>query len=138
MKRKLMIAAGIVLVFLVGFTVWYAAPIDFVDLEPDEVKEIVIFNGNTGRAAHITEKAQLAHILQNFNAVKVKRSELSPVGSGFNLRVTIYLTDGNEADGWNNFIVNSEHGIRKNPFLYTVVSGKLDYDALEQMTEQAS
>ncbi len=138
MKRKLMIAAMVVLLFLTGVAVWYAAPIDFVDLQPDEVKEIVIFNGNTGRAAHITEKAQLAHILQNFNAVKLKRSEFVSSGSGFNLRVTIYLTDGNEADGWNNFIVNSENRIRKDPFSYTVVSGKLDYDALERLTEQIS
>lgn len=42
--------------------------------------------------------------------------------------MTIYLSDGNEADGWNNFIINSEDTIRKDPFFYQTASEKIDYE----------
>ena len=49
--------------------------------------------------------------------------------------MTIYLTDGNEADGWNNFIINSETSVRKDPFFYRVTEGSIDYDYIESITE---
>ena len=54
---------------------------------------------------------------------------------GYSFKMTIYLSDGNEADGWNNFIINSENTIRKDPFFYSVVSEEIDYDYIESIVK---
>ena len=46
-----------------------------MDLDPNEVMEIVVFNGNSGNATHITDKEQIQHIVENLNGVEVKRSK---------------------------------------------------------------
>lgn len=130
MKRKLVILLTILMVFAAGIGIWYNVPINLMDLEHDEVMEIVVFNGNTGNATHITDEAQIKYIIENLNEIKLKRSKPSVGYSGYSFKMTIYLSDadGNEADGWNNFIINSDDTIRKDPFFYKVVSEKIDYN----------
>ena len=106
MKKKAPLLS-VVLILLVGIAVWYHAPIDLMDLDADEVMEIVVFNGNSGNATHIEDKGQIQHIIGNLNDVCIKRSRLSAGYTGYSFKVTIYLSDGNEADGWNDFIINS-------------------------------
>ena len=127
MKRKLVMLLTIVAVLAVGIGIWYNVPINLMDLEHDEVIEIVVFNGNTGNATHITDETQIEHIIENLNEIKLKRSKPSVGYSGYSFKMTIYLSDGNEADDWNNFIINSDDTIRKDPFFYKVVSEKIDY-----------
>ena len=108
MKRKLVMLLTIVAVLAVGIGIWYNVPINLMDLEHDEVIEIVVFNGNTGNATHITDETQIEHIIENLNEIKLKRSKPSVGYSGYSFKMTIYLSDGNEADDWNNFIINSD------------------------------
>ena len=112
MKRKLVMLLTIVAVLAVGIGIWYNVPINLMDLEHDEVIEIVVFNGNTGNATHITDETQIEHIIENLNEIKLKRSKPSVGYSGYSFKMTIYLSDGNEADDWNNFIINSDDTIR--------------------------
>ncbi len=102
------------------FWQWFNIPLDLMDLDPNEVMEIVVFNGNSGNATHITDKEQIQHIVENLNGVEVKRSKPSLEYTGYSFKVTIYLSDGNEAGDWNNFIINSDDTIRKDPFFYSV------------------
>ena len=134
MKKKAPLLS-IVLILLVGIAVWYNAPIDLMDLDADEVMEIVVFNGNSGNATHIEDKEQIQHIIGNLNDVCIKRSGLSAGYTGYSFKVTIYLSDGNEADGWNDFIINSDDTIRKDPFFYSVTKGTIDYDYIESIVE---
>lgn len=135
MKRKLTILLTIAVIILAGAGVWYNIPIDLMNLEHDEVMEIVVFNGNTGNATHITDKKQIEHIIENLNDIELKRSKLSVGYSGYSFKMTVYLSDGNEADGWNNFIINSDDTIRKDPFFYKVVSEKIDYDYIADIVD---
>lgn len=135
MKKKIIILLSVVAIFLVGFSVWYNAPIDLMSLEHNEVLEIVVFNGNTGNTTHITDKEEIQHIIDNLNDVELKRSKPSVGYSGYSFKMTIYLLDGNEADGWNNFIINSDDTIRKDPFFYTISKGKIDYDYIKSIVE---
>lgn len=135
MKKKLIILFAAVAIFLVGFSVWYNIPIDLMSLDYNEVLEIVVFNGNTGNATHITDKEEIKHIIENLNDVELKRSKPAVGYSGYSFKMTIYLLDGNEADGWNNFIINSDDMIRKEPFFYTVNKGKIDYDYIKSIAE---
>lgn len=135
MKKKVSIVLAAVLILILGVAVWYCAPIDLIRLDPNEVMEIVIFDGNTGNAAHIEDQEQIQHIIDNLNDIEVKRSKPSVGYTGYRFKTTIYLSDGNEADGWNNFIINSDDTIRKDPFFYSVVEGKIDYSYIESILE---
>lgn len=72
-----------------GIVVWFNIPLDLMDLDPNEVMEIVVFNGNSGNATHITDKEQIQHIVENLNGVEVKRSKPSLGYMGYSFRVTI-------------------------------------------------
>ncbi|MGN0177834.1 MAG: hypothetical protein ACI4DY_00115 [Monoglobaceae bacterium] len=135
MKKKVPILLSIALILFVGIAVWYNAPIDLMNLDANEVMEIVIFNGNSGNTTHIEDKEQIQHIIDNLNDVEVKRSKLSAGYLGYSFKVTIYLSDGNEADDLNNFIINSDDTIRKDPFFYSVTKGKIDYNYIENIVE---
>ena len=135
MKKKIVILLSIVAVLLVGVIVWYNVPIDLMNLDANEVMEIVVFNGNSGNTTHITDQEQIQYIIENLNDVEVKRSKLSVGYSGYSFKVTIYLSDGNEAADWNNFIINSDYTIRKDPFFYSVTKGEIDYNYIEHIVE---
>lgn len=92
-------------------------------------------NSNSGNTTHITDKEQLRHIVENLNEVEIKRTKLSFGYVGYSFRLTIYLSDGNTADGWNNFIINSEYAVRKDPFFYSVTKGEIDYSYLAKLVD---
>lgn len=129
MKKKLkwLIPVVLFIIIIVGLA-WYKTPIDLMDLSSDDIVEIVVFNGNTGKTTHITDTEQIEHIADNLNDVVIKRGKISVGYTGYSFKITIYMSDGNEADGWNNYIINSSDTIRKDPFFYNVVEGNIDYD----------
>ena len=135
MMKKIFVLLSVVLILILGVAVWYNIPIDLINLDPNEVMEIVVFNGNSGETTHITDEQQIQHIIQNLNDVTVKKWKPSVGYTGYSFKITIYLSDGNEADGWNNFIINSEDTIRKDPFFYSVVTGKIDYNYIKSIVK---
>lgn len=135
MNKKVKTVIAVLAVLAAGFLLWYNLPIKLLDLEPKNVMEITVFNGNTGKLTHITDEEEIENIIENLNEVKIKRYKPSVGYSGYSFKMTIYLTDGNEADGWNNFIINSEDTIRKDPFFYRVTEGSIDYEYIESITE---
>ena len=48
MKKKIIILLSVVIILLIGIVVWFNIPLDLMDLDPNEVMEIVVFNGNSG------------------------------------------------------------------------------------------
>lgn len=135
MNKKAKTVIAVLAVLAAGFLLWYNLPIKLLDPEPKNVMEITVFNGNTGKLTHITDEEEIENIIENLNEVKIKRYKPSVGYSGYSFKMTIYLTDGNEADGWNNFIINSEDTIRKDPFFYRVTEGNIDYEYIESITE---
>ena len=47
MKKKIIILLSVVIILLMGIVVWFNIPLDLMDLAPNEVMEIVVFNGNS-------------------------------------------------------------------------------------------
>ena len=131
-ELKWFIVVGLLLIIVVGLT-WYKAPIDLMDLSSHDVMEIDVFNGNTGQTTHITDTEQIDHIVDNLNDVVIKRGKTSVGYMGHSFKITIYMSDGNEADGWNNYMINSADTIRKDPFFYHVVEGNVDYDYIKRI-----
>lgn len=56
MKKKIVIVLSVILICLIGVIVWYNTPLGLTDLAPDEVMEIVVFNGNSGETTHISSR----------------------------------------------------------------------------------
>ncbi len=135
MKKRAAILAAATMVLLIICAVWYRTPINLMDLDPDEVLEIVVFNGGTGTVTHVSDTNQIATIIDALNEVTVERGKPSVGYSGFGFKITIYLSDGNQADDWNNFIINSNDTIRKDPFFYTVAEGNLPYDYIASIAD---
>lgn len=135
MKKNIILFLSTVAILLAGVVVWFNIPLDLMDLDPIEVMEIVVLNGSNGKTTHIADQAQIRHIIEDLNTIKVKRSKPSFGHAGYSYKVTIYLSDGKEADDWNNFIINSADTIRKDPFFYSVTEGSLDYSYLESIVE---
>lgn len=135
MKKKASLVLAAVLILVAGVAVWYHAQIDLMNLDPDEVMEIAVFNGSSGNTTQIKDREQIQHIIDDLNGIELKRSKLSVGYTGYSFQVTIYLSDGSEAEGWNHFIINSEDTIRKDPFFYSVTEGKIDYGYIENLVD---
>ena len=135
MKRKTILVSSVAAILLAGIFIWYTLPVDLMDLDHKEVLEIVVFNGSSGNATHITDKEQIQHIIDDLNDVKIKRTRPAMGYSGYGYKLSVYLYDGNEAGDWNNFIINSEDTIRKDPFFYSVIKGYIDYNYIENIAE---
>lgn len=135
MKKRVLIFGTIAVVLLAILVIWFNATIDLMDLDSNEVVEIVVFNGNTGKETRITDETQIENIINNLNGIKMKRWQPSVGYMGYSFNVTIYLADGNMASGWNNFVINSSNTIRKDPFFYTVVEGSIDYDYIASIVD---
>ena len=136
MKRKLLIILSIISIVVISGVIWYISPLDLIQLNPEDVLEISIFDGNTGTSLHITEKEDITYIINNLNVVKLKRKKVSTGYTGYSFKTTIYLNNGEEADGWNNFIINSKDTIRKDPFFYNVVEGSIDYQYIKTLIQE--
>lgn len=136
MKKKLLIILSIISIVVISGVIWYISPLDLIQLNPEDVLEISIFDGNTGTSLHITKKEDITHIINNLNVVKLKRKKASTGYTGYSFKTTIYLNNGEEADGWNNFIINSKDTIRKDPFFYNVVEGSIDYQYIKTLIQE--
>ena len=55
MKRKTILVSSVTAILLAGLFVWYTLPVDLMDLDHKEVLELVVFNGSSGNATHITK-----------------------------------------------------------------------------------
>ena len=62
MKRKTILVSSVTAILLAGLFVWYTLPVDLMDLDHKEVLELVVFNGSSGNATHITDKEQIIYI----------------------------------------------------------------------------
>lgn len=136
MEKKLLIILSIISIVVISGVIWYISPLDLIQLNPEDVLEISIFDGNTGTSLHITEKEDITYIINNLNVVKLKRKKVSTGYTGYSFKTTIYLNNGEEANGWNNFIINSKDTIRKDPFFYNVVEGSIDYQYIKTLIQE--
>ena len=74
MKKEVSISLAGVLILILGVAAWYNAPNDLMNLDPKEVMEIVVFNGNSGNGTHIEDKGQFQYSNDDLNDIEVKRT----------------------------------------------------------------
>lgn len=137
MKTKLgLIMLSIIGIAIIYGVIWYTSPLDLIQLNPEDVEKISIFDGNTGTSLHLTKDEDIAYIINNLNAVKLKRSKISLGYLGYSFKTTIYLNNGEKVAGWNDFIINPKDTIRKDPFFYRVVEGSIDYQYINSLIQE--
>jgi len=136
MKRKLIIILSIISIVFISGVILYTKPLDLIQLNPEDVLEISIFDGNTGTSLHLTKNEDITYIINNLNSIKLRRGKISTGYTGYSFKTTIYLNNGEEASGWNNFIINSKDTIRKDPFFYKVVEGSIDYQYINTLIQK--
>jgi len=70
MKKKMIILLSAMVICLIGIIVWYNVSLNLTDLVPDEVMEIVVFNGNSGETTHITDEQQIQQAFEGLTKGK--------------------------------------------------------------------
>lgn len=122
--RKKWAAAGCIILATVF---WLASPRVFLKgIDPLDVAEIQIFDGNTGDSFSITDEEDVKHIVETVQRVKMKRTGLSIGRMGYRFRLAFLDKDGRRLS---RFVLNSATVIRMAPFFYET-SEKAEEDPL--------
>lgn len=130
--KKILIGGCIALVLILGLLIWWRTPYSMIKIAPTEVSNIAIFNGNTGESITVTNASDIEHIIQNLKGVKLHREKLSIGYVGYTFRITIYKVNG---EIYQEFIINSNDTIRKDPFFYRDPSESIDYEFIRELFE---
>ncbi|RSD28525.1 hypothetical protein EJA10_04725 [Mesobacillus subterraneus] len=128
--RFVILAVPIILGIAYGCTY---IPHKIVNIAPEEVSKIHIFDGTTGYEAEITDKAQILHIINNLNGVTFQKDKSALGYLGYSFNTTIFNQDGKVV---NEFIINSNDTIRYKGFFYTAKNQTVDYDYIEQLVRK--
>lgn len=122
MKKKWAAAGCILLVIVLVAVFWLASPRVFLKgINPMNVAEIQVFDGNTGESFSITDTESVKHIVETVQRVKMKRKGLSIGRMGYRFRLAFLDKDGI----WlSRFILNSATVIREDPFFYEIMESE--------------
>lgn len=133
MKRKLIYIISVIVVLVICCFIWYKSPVNLTALDPNDISEILIFNGNTGENLSITESEHIEYIINNLNSIKLKRDNFSIGYMGYGFRITISSHENTNAIGCKEFIINSADTVRIDPFFYRVIQGTIDYEYIQSL-----
>ncbi len=95
-----------------------------------------IQNGSTGEVLEITDEAVIQAVTTPWQDVSLSREKVSIGYMGYSFRITLYDAQGKPLKGLNNFYVNADTVLRKDPFFYTVTSGSLGHATIEALFEE--
>jgi hypothetical protein len=130
-KKKMLIVTICVIIFvIIGSFIWWNSSSSIISITPSDVSRIDFFDGNSGKSIKITDATDIVHIITNLNEVSLEKEKISLGYSGYSFRTTMYKSNGNE---YKEFIINSNHVIRKDPFFYRDISGSIDYGYIQNL-----
>lgn len=133
-KKKHVIEASIILLIMIG-AIWLQSPVVFLkNVDANEISKIEVFDGNKGEQFTVTNQEEIAFIVSNIQNAKMKREKISigRIGTRFNMQ--FYNLKDKKVD---EFIINGEGVIRKDPFFYIDKTESLCTDYLEAIEEKA-
>ncbi len=89
-KRAKVVIGTIAAIALVaaGFAVWWFTPTHFLNrVDPAEIVNIEVFNGNDGNRFNITDTEEIKFIAEHIQTVSMKKNRISAgMGTTYNLR----------------------------------------------------
>lgn len=125
---KWCILIAVAMLLILGI-VWYIAPVGVLNMHAQDVSMIRIFDGTTGQGVDVVDEADLEHIINNLNALRMKRGGLSWGYMGYQFRITVITRNNRQIE----FIINSANDIRKDPFFYKIEDGEIDFDFIQTL-----
>ncbi|TCT15616.1 hypothetical protein EDC18_103324 [Natranaerovirga pectinivora] len=131
-SKKLITILFLAIVISIGGFIWWNFSSSIINISPSHISKIEIFNGNTGKTTVITDETDIEYIIENLNAVSIKKDKISLGYMGYSFRITIYKTNGNV---YKKFTINSSNTIRKDPFFYRDSSDSIDYNYIQQLVK---
>jgi hypothetical protein len=132
-KNKLMIILCLVIFINICGIIWWNVPGSLTNIKPSDVSKIGIFDGNTGTAITITKISDIEHIINNLNAVTLKKEKVSLGRMGYSFKTTIYKANGKV---YREFIINSSDTIRNDPFFYKNSLSSIDYAYIRDLIKE--
>ena len=130
-KLKYILLAAVLCVLAAA--VWYSMPVKLLDIDPDSVAKITIFDGNQGRQIEVTDAAMVRRVAENLDSVTVRRRGISLGYTGYRFRVEVYTQNGDGVKPAARFIVNAADSVRKDPLFYRVEKGELDFELMQSL-----
>lgn len=118
---------------LIGVLIWYRIPVKLLDVDPDSVAYITIFDGNTGRQVQVTDAGLIRRIVENLDSVTLRRGKVSIGYTGYRFRTEVCTRSGDGVKLAARFIINTAGSVRKDPFFYRVEGGELDFDFIQSL-----
>lgn len=129
MKKVALPVLGVLLflLFMLTFNFYVSTKAVATD---ENIVEIRIFDGNTGKEAIIEDEAIIEEIVAMFNAIEFKKTGVSIGYVGYSYNVTYYNAQGENVQ---NFIVNNEKKLRYEGFFYEPQNKDMDFAMLEDV-----
>lgn len=132
-KKSKTITVCIVLTILaalsIGGALWYNTPVRVINIKPEDVSEISIFDGSTGQGGKTVEEADIEYFIDHLSALRMKRGGVSLGYMGYRFRVAIVTKKGARIE----FIINAADTVRRDPFFYDIEEGEIDLDFIEAL-----
>lgn len=130
-KLKYIFLAAVLCV--IAAAVWYRMPVKLLNIDPDSVTKITIFDGNQGQQIEVTDAALVRRVAETLGSVTVRRRGISLGYTGYRFQVEVYTHGGESGRPAARFIVNAADSVRKDPFFYRVENGEIDFDLIQSM-----
>jgi hypothetical protein len=126
--KKTLIFVGILAALALLYGLTYI-PHTIVNIKPDKVSSIKIFDGNTGFETEITDKIAIQYIINNLNDVTFQKDKWAFLYMGYSFRTTIYNDQGKPVK---QLIINSADTIRYKGFFYKAKGNQIDYEYIRK------
>lgn len=127
--RRYLIFLGVPILIILFFGLTYL-PQKIVNIKPEQVSRIIIFDGGTGYETEITDRESIHHIINNLNTITFHKDKLALFYMGFSYRTTIFNDQGKPIK---KLTINSPDTIRYKGFFYKTRGYQIDYEYIKEL-----
>lgn len=105
---------------------------NLVDILPNKVSVIKIFNGSNGKEINVSEKEDIEKIIKNLNQINFEKDRKADI-DGFSFSIKIYDLEGNENKA---LTINSTDTIVYDDYFYIDKNNSINYDFIKSLFEK--
>lgn len=104
-----------------------------VDIDPEIVSKIDVFDGGTGKAISIDGKEDIERVISNLNNITFIKDKSSKEFLGFSFSISIY---DNKVRLYKQLVINSNDTIVYKDYFYKDKLKSIDYDYIDSLYEK--
>lgn len=122
MKKRYIILGIAVLLIAFAFVWWNSETVFLKSVPSDSISVIQVRNGRNGNRFAISDPEDVSYVVENMQSHSFHKSGISLFRLGTWLTLSFMDADGNTVE---EFIINGNDVIRKDPFFYAIDHGDL-------------